>query len=229
VYLSNPNASSATVGGDTFAETEMKLDGIPDTSLSYETNNVFPTSRTLFNAYNGANVNATVGAFFNWLCDSNSYYQKETDLTTGQNYANEITNVIDSSYEYVQLNDTWTELSNTTPLDGVSGGAPNSQCDATLPAPGLSTPYTGTTGLVAAGGTDTLTYEVNGSPANIPSPAGFASGQAVDSTSSSFPSGATVTSVSGSTLTVSATVPAGTYTLYFPGMPPVLAVTNLNN
>lgn len=225
VYLSNPNADTATLlpGTSTppsgvplsYSESEMTLNGITDT-LAHETTNLFPTSRTLFNAYVTTNVNASVGAFFNWLCDSNTYFQKANDLTFGPNYDNEISNVITNDYEYVRLTDTRTELSNTTPADGISGGAPNAQCDASLAS-------------MVSTGSNTLTYEPGGVTTSIPSAAGFPGSQVVDSTTSGFPGSITVSSISGSVMTVSGTIPAGTYNLYFPGMPPVLNVTNLNS
>ncbi len=226
VYLSNPNAGLATLIPGTesppsgvslsYAMTETTLNGVTDT-LAHEITNAFPVALTLFNAYETTNVNASVGAFLNWLCDSNSYFKKSTDPNSGENYDSEIANIITNEFEFPRLTDTRTELSNTTPADGVSGGAPNAQCDAALPS------------MVSTGG-DTLTYEPGGTVTSIPSAAGFPSGNAVDSTTTTptFPTGITVSSVSGSVMTVSGTIPAGTYNLYFPGMPPVLAVTNPN-
>ncbi len=230
VYLSNPNAGLATLQPGTstapsgvpltYSESEMTLNGVSDT-LAHQVTNAFPTSRTLFNGYLTTNLNATVGGFFNWLCDSDSYFQKETDLTTGQNYNNEINNIITTTYEFTRLTDTRTEVANTTPADGVSGGAPNAQCDASLAS-------------MVATGTNTLEYEpgTTPTPTNIPSPAGFAVGQVIDSTTSGFPT-ATVSSISGNTMTITITsgslTSGDSYNLYFPGMPPILAVTNPNN
>jgi hypothetical protein len=218
VNQSNPNAGSeslepgtGTVPGGvplSYTGTLLNENGVAP-SIGNERTNTYPTARTLFNIYNSAAIRSSTAGFLDWICDSNTAFAKKTDLTTGVNFDNEITNVINNTFEFSRLNDNTTELaaSKITPADGIS--APNSSCDATL----------GVTG----NGTTTVTMTTG----NVPSPAAFAVGQSVKGTA--VPSGTTVQSVGTNTITFNNVIPSGATTVYFPGMAPVLAVTSPNS
>ncbi len=221
VNLSNPNAGQASLTPGTgtipsgvpvsYTVSLMNEDEQSPT-IANERTNTYPTARTLFNIYNASKIRASVGGFLNWICDSNSAIQKGTDLTSGQSFDGEITNIINDNFDYSRLNDNTTELaaSKLTPADGVT--APNSTCDASL--------------AVTGNGTDTVTM-TSGSP--VPSPQAFVTGQKVlDDTTGVVPASTTVQSVSGDTMTFNNAIATGATTVYFPGMAPVLSVTAPN-
>ncbi len=235
VYESNPNAGQTTLLPGTgsvpagvplsYTETPLNENGVAP-SIAHERTGTYPTARTLFNAYLPASVNASVGGFINWICDENHFFQKETDLTSGANYDSEITNIINNDFEYSRLNDDLTELANTTPGDFFAGASTNAACDASMSVTG-------------DGADDVVTNATSTAPLgpDVPSPQAFAVGQVVDSTTAGWPAGVTTvaaTPTSGST-TITLTnsggnpIPSGTYNVYFPGMPPVLAVANANS
>jgi len=66
--------------------------------------NTFPTARTLYNIYRTDTVRASTADFLNWICDSNSAFNKSNDLNTGQNYNNEITAAVQTTYGFIRLN-----------------------------------------------------------------------------------------------------------------------------
>jgi hypothetical protein len=221
VNLSNPNAGQASLTAGTgtipsgvptsYTVSLLNENGVSP-SIANERTNTYPTARTLFNIYNGSSIRASTAGFLNWICDSNSALQKGTDLTTGQSFDGEVTNIINDTFDYSRLNDATTELaaSKLTPADGVT--APNSTCDASL--------------AVTGNGSDTVTM-TSGSP--VPSPQAFANGQKVlDDTSGVVPTGTTVQSVSGDTITFNNAIASGPTTVYFPGMAPILSVTSPN-
>lgn len=218
VNQSNPNAGTESLEPGTgtvpsgvplsYTATLLNEDEVQP-SIGNERTNLYPTARTLFNIYKPAAIRSSTAGFLNWICDSNSAFTKKTDLTTGTNFDNEITNVINNNFEFSRLNDNTTELaaSKLTPLDGVT--APNSSCDATL--------------AVTGNGTTTVTMTTG----NVPSPSAFAVGQVVKGTA--VPTGTTVQSVGTSTITFNNVIPTGATTVYFPGMAPILAVASPNS
>ena len=232
-YASNPTAEvtsiEATVpAGDpsTFTAKFLEEDETK-VSTANERSNLYPTSRTLFNFILPTTVRASVGGFLNWMCDSNSAFEKGTDHIDGGNFDTDLTNTIDA-YGFSRLTDATLELGAglTTPADNVPGGGPNAACDAQLGISSiasddktitLSSPApTGLSGATNAG--DEVVQP--GWAVNIPS--GY---------SLALPAGGdTVASVSGSTIVLSSPLVAGTSggpapgTLYFPGEPPVLSV-----
>jgi hypothetical protein len=222
VNQSNPNAGSASLTPGTgtvpsgvplsYTVSLLNENGVQP-SIANERANNYPTARTLFNIYNASKIRASAAGFLNWICDSQSAFQKSTDLTTGQNFDNEITNVINSNFEFSRLNDDTSEVaaSKLTPADGVS--APNSSCDATL--------------AMVGAGTTTATYEPGGTPTAVPSPSAFVTGQVAKGTG--VPTGTTVQSVSGNTITFNNVIPTGATNIYFPGMAPILAVSSPNS
>jgi len=182
-------------------------------SILHERTNTYPTARTLFNIYRTDTVKAAFAGFENWLCGTNTDATgvvKGTDQVQGNNYDSEITTTINGTFGFSRLTDNQAELaSGVTPPDGVS--APNSTCDAQLP--------------VTENSTTTLT---DASTVVTPFPAAIQPGWAV--TGSGIPSGDTVASVTGTTLTLTTAATAtGSVTVYFPGHPPVLAVAFPND
>lgn len=222
VNLSNPNAGTESLEPGTgtvpagvplsYTATVMNEDNQTPTIANERTNN-YPTARTLFNIFRPATLRASTAGFLQWICDSNSAIHKKTDLTTGVNFDQEITNVINNNFEFSRLNDNTTELAanKLTPADGLT--SPNSSCDATL-------------GGIVATGTTSVTYEPGGTATNVPSPAAFAVGQSAKGVN--VPANTTVVSVSGSTITFNNSIPSTVTSIYFPGMGPVLAVANAN-
>ena len=230
VNQSNPNAGQASLTPGTgtvpsgvplsYTATLTNELGVTP-SIANERTNTYPTARTLFNIYNLTGIRASTAGFLNWICDSQSSEQKEADLTTGVNFDNEITNVINNNFEYSRLNDSLSEVaaSKITPADGVS--APNSSCDATL--------------QVTADGSDTVTYTPGSPPAAaaVPSPSAFTAHgagtqTAKDAATGIVPSGTVVESVSGNTITFNNPIASGVTNIYFPNMAPILGVTSPN-
>ena len=145
---------------------------------------------------------------------------KGTDHLDGANFDTDLTNIINGQYGFSRLTDTTPELSASAqvPADGLTN--PNGECAA------VQTIASG--GITNGNATITLTGTV---PSTIQPgwavsiPAGY---------SSVLPANDTVSSVSGSTITLTSAPVAGTggtapSTLYFPGHPPVLAVTDANS
>jgi hypothetical protein len=218
VNQSNPNAGTESLEPGTgtvpsgvplsYTGTLLNEDEVAP-SIGNERTNTYPTARTLFNIYKSTTIRSSTAGFLNWICDSNSAFTKKTDLTTGVNFDNEITNIINNNFEFSRLNDDTTELaaSKLTPLDGIT--APNSSCDATL--------------AVTGNGTTTVTM----TSGNVPSPSAFVTGQVAKGTA--VPASTTVQSVGTNTITFNNVIPTGATTIYFPGMAPILAVTSPNS
>jgi hypothetical protein len=117
VYNSNIHSRVVTLtNGTQYAASKMTQNEVAPTTSSSGTlmNNTFPTARTLYNIYRTSTVRASTADFLNWICDSNSAFQKGKDLYTGQNYNTEITSAIQTTYGFIRLN------SNTP--------APNNSC-----------------------------------------------------------------------------------------------------
>ncbi len=102
--LTLPAAPSGTVQ---YAAIKMTQNGVTATTANPSgtlMQNTFPTARTLYNIYRTDTVRASTADFLNWICDSNSAYSKSTDQNTGQNYNNEITAAIQTTYGFIRLN-----------------------------------------------------------------------------------------------------------------------------
>jgi hypothetical protein len=149
VYTSDPYAGSATLNGTTFSASKIPLNGSTPTSLNVK-NNIYPTSRVLFNVWNTNNVKASVGGFINWLCDSNTDFTKGKDNYTGINFDTELTTII-GSFGFIRLTDTQPAASSnpTTPPDNVINGGINTSCAG------------GTTGSGAGNGTPPVASVTN--------------------------------------------------------------------
>ncbi len=76
-------------------------------------NQTFPTARELGNIYlstaltgvANSGIRASTAAFLDWICDDNNQIQKGKDLTNGLNYDTEVTNLINTSYGFIRLDD----------------------------------------------------------------------------------------------------------------------------
>lgn len=117
VYDSNIHARIVTdTNGTKYSVSKMTQNGVAPTKTATGTlmNNTFPTARTLYNIYRTSTVRASTADFLDWICDSNSASVKGTDLSTGQNYNNEVTSAIQTKYGFIRL-------TSSTP-------APNNSC-----------------------------------------------------------------------------------------------------
>ena len=238
-YKTNPNSSVASLqvnpgvvtGGNptSFQSTELSGNHV-SVSIPHERTNTFPTSRTLFNIFRTDKVRASTAGFLNWLCDSSTdtsnpgvtgVIAKSTDHLNGGNFDTDLTNVINGQYGFSRNDDVTPELSASQQLTSGNGVTnPNGSCEANLSiAP---------SGITLGSNQITLTGTVPASVANgwsVTIPVGF---------SLALPASTTVQSVSGSVITLNNNVVAGTggtapSNIYFPGHPPVLAVTDANS
>ena len=127
VFLSTPYSGQVTVNGSPFSGTKLTLNGTSNSTANV-LNNVYPTSRTLFNIYRTGNVKASTAGFLNWICDSQTAITKQKDNSTGLNIDQELSNII-GSFQFIRLTDTTASASNgDTPADNVSGGGINTSC-----------------------------------------------------------------------------------------------------
>lgn len=238
-YLSNPNASSTSLevsvslGGNpgSFTETQLTANG-QTSQTSTNRSNAYPASRTLWNVIRTDTVRASVGGFLDWGCDGgslnvsingttiNPMVTKGTDHVNGGNFDTDLTNIINGQFDYSRLTDTTQELPASSQTSGNGVVNPNGLCSATQAiASGGITTSSATVTLSAAAPS---TIQV-GWPVYVP--AGY---------NIKLPLNTTVASVSGSTITLSATPVSSTGSsapsaLYFPGHPPVLAVHDANS
>ena len=123
-----PYSGSVTIGGSTITASKMTLNGSPPTTTNI-LRNVFPTARTLWNIYRTTTIKASTGGFLNWICDSNTDFQKGKDNSTGVNFDTELGTII-GSFGFIRLSDTSTVPPVSTPADGIS--APNTACASGL-------------------------------------------------------------------------------------------------
>ncbi len=227
-YDTNPNAGvtnleATGVSGHPTSFTESLLNGNTVTpTIAHERSNAYPTSRTLFNIFRTDKVRASTGGFLNWLCDTNTggSIAKGTDHVNGGNFDADLTNIINGQYGFSRNTDTTPELSATAQLTANGVTNPNGSCAATqaIATGGISTSSATVTLTAAVPSTIQVGWTVT-------IPAGY---------SVALPANTTVQSISGSTITLNNTPVAGTggtapSTLYFPGHPPVLAVTDPNS
>jgi hypothetical protein len=116
VFNTNPHSAQAdiTFNGTT---TAFSASQVPENGLTPTTQrlliNTYPTARTLFNIYQTSSVRASTAGFLNWICDSNTYFQKQNDTTTGSNYDGELNNIIGGQYGFIRLTDQSVETSGT--------------------------------------------------------------------------------------------------------------------
>jgi hypothetical protein len=127
IYSSNPYAAGSTVNGTYYGFSKISLNGKLPTTNNY-LNNIYATSRTLFNIYNTATLRASTAGFLNWLCDDNHAIAKGKDNSTGINFDTEVNSII-TSFGFTRLDDdSAVATSSNTPPDNVSGGGINTSC-----------------------------------------------------------------------------------------------------
>jgi hypothetical protein len=144
--VTNPYAGAANIDGTSYTGIKINMNGVTPTT-PHLLQNQYPTAITLFNVYNTSTVRASVGGFLNWICDSNTNFNKGLDNTTGQNFDSELTTTISSVFGFPRLTDTSPEPAIATPADGVP--APNNSCAASLPV----TTTSGSNQITLASGT----------------------------------------------------------------------------
>jgi hypothetical protein len=119
VYNTNPHAKSVqiTSGTTTTSFTAVKLqeNGV-SAGTATDLDNAYPTARTLYNIYRTGTVRASTANFLNWICDSNNAFTKGTDLSTGVNYDQELTNLISTKFGFPRLTDTSPSPNNSCQL-----------------------------------------------------------------------------------------------------------------
>jgi hypothetical protein len=216
VYNTNPYAAASTVDGTSYAGIKFNMNGVSDTTPHLLLNQ-YPTARTLFNIYNTNTVRASTGGFLNWICDSNTNFNKGLDNSTGQNFDAELTTAIGTTFGFPRLTDTSPEPAIATPADGLA--APGNSCAASLLTNSTS-------------GSDTITLASGTFPPDIVNAGGLVGGGSVTITNANFPAGTTVVSGAGtSTLTLSnnATATGTGVATVFGGVPPVTSVASTNN
>jgi hypothetical protein len=128
VYQSNSHVRTITLSNGTqYGAIKMEQNGLYP-SLSPTGNvmeNTYPTARSLYNVYRTSTVRASTADFLNWICDSNNVFQKGEDLTTGKNYDQEITTLINTTFGFIRLTDTTASPNNSCQLI-TSVAVPNS-------------------------------------------------------------------------------------------------------
>ena len=146
VYSSVPYSAAAVVNGTAFAGTKLTENGLSNTTPRV-LNNLYATSRTLFNIYRTGTVRASTAGFLNWICDSQSGITKQKDNSSGLNFDTELSTII-GSFGFIRLTDSSAVASGgNTPPDNVSGGGINTSCASGLN--GGSTAGNGTPAITA--------------------------------------------------------------------------------
>jgi hypothetical protein len=129
VYNTNPYAGEVDLTNGptstTYTASKISLNGKTTTTPNL-LNNIYPTAITLSNIYRTDLIRASAGGFLDWLCDSNSDFQKGTDNDTGVNYDTEVNTLISTTYGFPRLSDTSTAASTGEPADNIP--ASNTSC-----------------------------------------------------------------------------------------------------
>ena len=229
----NPGVVPASLPSS-FSASLLASDGdYPNTADNRD--NAYAISRTLFNIIPTSTVKSSTAGFLNWMCDGGGpsgtgagavspMQAKGPDRFTGVNYDTDLTNIIQGQYGFSRLSDTSAELPLTAQsVNGVAN--PNGTCAAIATISSFTSPnqinltslpseaQVGWTVEIPNGYSEKL--GVVGTVAN-----GFV-GDTID----------TISAISGNTITLTNNYAAGTGskvppTLYFPGHPPVTAVTD---
>ena len=211
----------------TFTANVMTLNEVSLKNTLPITGGTYPTARTLFNIFRTDQVNASTGGFLNWMCDSNSAIQKGADRIIGGNLDTDLTNTIANTYKFVRLTDLSPEndVSKQTTADNVPGGDPNGTCTANL----------GISSVSSDGTTITLNAPVpstvqQGWTVNIPTGSTWAStGTPTIATIGNGSNGLTTSQFTLSSPLVAGGGTSSPPSVYFPGHPPVLGVSDLGS
>jgi hypothetical protein len=236
-YLSSANdeitsivsAGAGATGGvgsnpSTFTANVMTLNGVTLHNTVPIIGGTYPTARTLFNIFRTDKVNASTGGFLNWGCDSQSAVQKGTDHVIGGNLDTDLTNIIANQYKFVRITDLTPEIdvAAQTPADHAAGGDPNGTCQANL----------GISSVSSDGTTITLSAPVpsavqQGWTVNIPTGSSWVtSGTPTVLLIGNGSNGLTTSQFTVSSPLVTGSGTSSPPTVYFPGHPPVLGVTD---
>ncbi len=123
-----PFSGSVTVGGTTFTASKVTENELSPSTVRI-LGNSYPTARTLWNIYKSDTIRASTGGLLNWICDSNTDFQKAKDNSTGLNFDAELTSDI-GSFGFIRLTDVSSVPAISTPADGIA--APNTTCASGL-------------------------------------------------------------------------------------------------
>ena len=123
-----PYSGSVNVGSSTFTASKITENGASPSTVRI-LGNSYPTARVLWNIYRTDTVKASTGGFLNWICDSNTNFQKAKDNSTGLNLDAEVTSDI-TGFGFIRLTDVSTTPAISTPADGIA--APNTTCAAAV-------------------------------------------------------------------------------------------------
>ena len=227
-YNTNNFIGETTVNGIDFSANLLSENGLFG-GTSTELPNSYPTSRTLSNIIRPDMAWASAGGFVNWICDSNANFTKGTDLSTGQNYDQELNTIITTNFGFARLTDLNTPVANPDPDPNYL--APDDDCVLKMDVSSTGgstitavdeTGYTSGTLPLTTFPTSVLPFS-SYSSANQ----GFGAGTII-STKSGFPgTPVEITSSGGAgTLTLNQSVPSGTYTVEFLGVPAVGQVSS---
>jgi hypothetical protein len=128
ILNTSPYSGAVNLGGSSITASKITENSSSPSTLNI-LRNLYPTARALFNVYRSTAVRASVGGYLNWLCDSNTFFNKLKDNSTGVNFDTEITSII-GSFGFSRLTDTSAVPTVSTPADGIA--APNTTCASGL-------------------------------------------------------------------------------------------------
>ncbi len=123
-----PYSASVTIGTSTITASKVSENGL-SVSTTRILQNQYATARTLYNIYKTDTVRASVGAYLDWICDSNNNFTKGKDNSTGLNFDTEVGSII-TGFGFIRLTDLSSVPSVSTPADGIA--APNTTCASGL-------------------------------------------------------------------------------------------------
>ncbi len=104
VTICSTNACGSGSTKISYPSTKMKENGVSASTTTIN-NGTYPTTRTLFNAYRTSTIRASTAGFLNFICDSQTSITKGRDNSTGLNYDQEITNLINTSFGFIRQSD----------------------------------------------------------------------------------------------------------------------------
>jgi hypothetical protein len=225
----------------TFTSTQLSSNQDFD-SIADNRSNAYAVSRTLFNIYLGTNVKASVGSFLDWTCDGGGasgkgagaispMNAKGTDVLKGGNFDQDLTNIISGQYGFSRLTDTTPELQAGSQQSVDQVVNPNATCAANLPISSISSPSSTITvpSLPASVQPGWTVMIPNGYSVALPTAgtaANTGNGYVGDSLDTISAVNTTTGVITLTTPTVAGTGSQAPPTVYFPGHPPVLNVTN---
>ena len=115
-----PYSGSVNVGSSTFTASKITENGASPSTVRI-LGNSYPTARVLWNIYRTDTVKASTGGFLNWICDSNTNFQKAKDNSTGLNLDAEVTSDI-TGFGFIRLTDVSTTPAISSSTSSISFG-----------------------------------------------------------------------------------------------------------